>query len=662
MDNKELLEIFKQKRPHFKSKAVITGGMPYGNKLLHIGHIGGVFIPADIFARFMRDRIGKENVVFVSGTDCFGSPIAESYRILKEKGEFNGTLLDYVTENHNKQKAILDNYDISLNLYAGSAIDRAGEIHQELSNEIFTKLYNDGYLEKMSTLQFYDEKRKTFLNGRQVIGKCPIDGCTSEKAYADECSMGHQYMPHELINPVSTLSGETPVLKESENYYFKLPEFCEEIIKWADALDKTPMRKFAIKEIKEFLKKPEIYIKREYFDKVKALNLPKYELIEDNKASFTIVFDKLTDREKACDILSENEVRYRTGKTLVPFRLTSNLNWGVKVPEINGIKDLTFWVWPESLWAPISFTETYLESINSKLSYKDFWENDDCAIYQFIGEDNLSFYGPCEVGLWFALQGKNYSLENAKNGNLIMPSLIPVKHILYFGKKASSSSTIKPPMAHELLDYYTNEQLRAHFIGLNSANVSASFCPKVLNKEDKTSDADPVCKEGNLFTNVLNRIARTFFYTIEKYGSIIPQKPVSEDIIVECQKNCLDYEKLMYEQKFHMVSYLLDTLIRNINKNWVKQIKEIEENNNTEKLNQLLVDTAYYLKTALLLTHPITPTSTEDLKEYLRFNDKVFDWKYIYEDLDFFVSSDRKVKVIPPKFDFYKKHPSQFEE
>ena len=74
----------KDNRPYFPKRAVITGGMPYGNKQLHFGHVGGVFVFADTYARFLRDRIGKDNVIFVSGTDCYGSPIAESYRKLKE--------------------------------------------------------------------------------------------------------------------------------------------------------------------------------------------------------------------------------------------------------------------------------------------------------------------------------------------------------------------------------------------------------------------------------------------------------------------------------------------------------------------------------------------------------------------------------------------------
>ena len=120
------------------------------------------------------------------------------------------------------------------------------------------------------------------------------------------------------------------------------------------------------KEMNEFFKLPELYIKRDQLVKFNAVKhlLPEFEDItaNDKMPSITIVFKKLTDREKACDILAENGIRYRTGKTLTPFRLTGNLDWGVNCPEIEGVKNQTFYVWPESLWAPISFTKTYLKS------------------------------------------------------------------------------------------------------------------------------------------------------------------------------------------------------------------------------------------------------------------------------------------------------------
>ena len=199
-------------RPEFPKRAIITGGMPYGNKKLHFGHIGGVFVFADVYARFLRDRLGDENVIFVSGTDCYGSPIAESYRKLVAEQGFKGTIHDFVEENHKAQKKTLDDYMISLNIFGASGLGRTAEIHNKVSDWFIRTLYKNGHLHRISTKQFYDEKAGCFLNGRQVIGKCPVDGCQSEKAYADECDLGHQYMPENLINPKSTLTGDTPIM------------------------------------------------------------------------------------------------------------------------------------------------------------------------------------------------------------------------------------------------------------------------------------------------------------------------------------------------------------------------------------------------------------------------------------------------------------------
>ena len=115
--------------------------------------------------------------------------------------------------NHDKQAQTLDDYLISPSLFAASALGESGKIHTEYSAEFFEKLAESGALIRLSTKQFDDEKYQTFLNGRQVTGRCPIEGCKSEVGYADECSLGHQYFPEELIAPVSTLSGERPVLK-----------------------------------------------------------------------------------------------------------------------------------------------------------------------------------------------------------------------------------------------------------------------------------------------------------------------------------------------------------------------------------------------------------------------------------------------------------------
>lgn len=659
--NDEILGKMIENRPIFPKRVVVTSGMPYGNKTLHCGHVGGLFIHADTFARFMRDRIGRDNVVFVSGTDCYGTLIVESYKKLKETTPFDGTVEDFVRLNHTKQDKTLCDYEVGLDLFGASAFGDAKENHEKISRDIFLKLMKNGALTKMDTLQFFDRSANCFLNGRQVVGKCPFENCGSTKAYADECELGHQYMPRELIDPISVVSGEKPILKEISNWYFNLQDNSNLLLQWLDYVEKnTVTRPYITKEIREFIKAPEIYIKKEYENALKAIEgkLPKFTYESDAKSSLTIKFSTLKDREMACEILTNSNVRFRTGKTLVPFRLTGNVEWGVSVPNE---KDLTFWVWPESLWAPISFTKTFLEKSHRKMdNVKDWWCSKDSAIYQFIGEDNIYFYGPAQHAIWLNLQDGKPSVS-VPNGKLQISTIVSNKHLLFLNKKASSSSAVKPPMADELLKYYTAEQLRMHFLGLNLGNNSASFMPKAFNPDAKEDEVDIVLKEGNLLTNVYNKILRTLFYTWQKYfDGVVPFGEISRDVNVECVRTILKYEKLMMSTKFHMVTYELDTFIRSIHKKWLATADESD----MTKLSQSIVDCLHMSKVAMILLHPLVPKSTENLAKFLNLDMSVFSWDKIESPIYEFVKNKNcfKPNFLNPREDFFKKHPSQLRD
>nr|WP_205739291.1 class I tRNA ligase family protein [Halocella sp. SP3-1] len=654
-------------RPEFPKRAVITAGMPYGNKELHFGHIGGVFIHADFLARFLRDRIGKENVIFVSGTDCYGSPIVEDYRQSVSDGSFEGSIEDYVRSNHQSQKEALESYYIATNLFAASSIGRAGEIHQQYSYNFIKTLYENGHLKKITTSQFYDPEHEVFLNGRQVVGQCPIDGCQSEKAYADECSLGHQYMEKDLINPKSTLSGKKPEMRAVTNWYFKLEEFQELLREWVEGLKENPgARHFMIKSIEEFLEPPVIYVKNEYLEVLNKIEdkLPDFTLEDDeNKSSFELVFDKLEDREKACSILAENAVQFRNGKTLVPFRLTGNIEWGVDAPTLEGLDDLTVWVWPESLWAPISFTQNYLEKENKdKNKWKEWWCSKGAKVYQFIGEDNVYFYGPAEMAMFMG-QGDNPSVEPPE-GELQLPDLIANNHLLFLDKKASSSGKVKPPMAKDLLDYYTAEQLRAHFLSFGLGIKSVGFKPKPLNPKGG-SHGDPVLKEGNLLSNVFNHIVRSCFYTMQKFNDgKLPIGEVSQEVLNEAKEIIFEYEKAVYSYEFHQVMSLMDNYIRGINKYWSKKYKEYKDQDDKSILLQLFIDGFHMLRTATVLMHPVAPKGTEMILEYLNLDeaDDFWNWERIFEPVYAFMDNpeEHEFKFLERRVDFFEKHPSQY--
>jgi methionyl-tRNA synthetase len=668
-------------RPTFPKRAIVTAGMPYGNKGLHFGHIAGVFVPADIYARFLRDRLGRENVLFVSGTDCYGSPINEGYRKLVEAGEFSGSIADYVMRNHERQAKTMENYDISLDIYEGSAIGLAGEIHAEVTERFIRRLYENGWLEKRSTPQFYDTQAQTFLNGRQVIGRCPVQGCKSEKAYADECDLGHQFLPEDLIAPKSTLTGTVPELRPVTNWYLKLPELSSVVSEHIDNIADDPTtRAVTVNTVREFLVPPVIYVKQEFLEVYESVKdkLPAHRFtpVEKGKASFTLEFDDIDARDEAKGILSAAGIaKFRTGKALVPFRITGNIDWGVAAPQLEDEGPLTVWCWPESLWAPISFsTAALVKRGEPKESWRDWWCSDDAAVYQFIGQDNIYFYGVAQTALWAATQGEKVKPEGTGD-ELRQTTLVPNYHILYLGKKASSSGKVKPPMADELLEHYTVEQLRAHWAALGLDVKSASFSPKPFNPDADEKAPDPVLKEGALLTNIFNRIARSCFYTAQKHnGGFAPLAEPSDKAKAACEEAICTYEEHMYRFEIHSVMAQMDEFLRGINKWWSSASREALNGDDPEgDIIPVLADAFHYLRCAVVLMHPVVPRGTELIYSYLDITDHgsrnghagFFDWDHIFEPLSKWAEPEEKetgkftLKELPPHFDFFEKHESQ---
>lgn len=665
-------------RPSFPKRAIITGGMPYGNKNLHFGHIGGVFVPADFFARFLRDRIGAENVLFVSGTDCFGSPIMEGYRKLVENEGYQGSIVDYVRTNHDAQKAALDSYGISLDLFAGSGLEPAANIHQQFTHELIERLYERGYLHKMSTRQFYDVEAKQFLNGRQVLGRCPVKGCKSEKAYADECDLGHQFDPEELIAPISQLSGTTPELRPVDNWYFDLPSFKEELTKLMDSWDEDDqVRSVVTKTVRESLVTPVIYIQekfRESFDVIEA-ELPAHTLYEAERgqSSFAVEFSDWHERDCARGILDQAGIRFRTGKTLLPFRITGNIEWGVAAPNLEDTKGLTVWCWPESLWAPISFTQTALggapEGRYSSRDWRDWWCSDEAKVYQFIGQDNIYFYCVAQPALWEAL-----------DWNLTQDIPVANHHILFMNKKASSSGAIKPPMAAELLDHYTAEQLRCHWLSLGLDQKAVSFSPKaydtsVSHVDKKTGEeilvkddprvVDPALKESAFLTNIFNRLARSFMYGAQNAcEGHLPSASAHDEVKAAADQAILEFERLAHSFDAHGALSVAENYAREENKRWDSASRAAKGDDSAYA--QALADALVALRTTMLLMHPAVPDSCELICEHLGFDPTLFfSWDHAFDSIEELCRAEgtdpcsHKLIELPPRFDFFSKHPSQ---
>ena len=298
-------------------RKMITAALPYANGPVHIGHLAGVYIPADVYARFQRNT-GQE-VAFICGSDEHGIPI--TIRAKKE----GITPQDVVDKYHEIIKKSFADLGISFDEYSRTTSKK----HYEVSQEFFLNLYNKGKFEEEISEQFFDEQAGEFLADRYIVGTCPK--CSNENAYGDQCEKcGSTLSPTELINPKSMLSGNTPILKETKNWYLPLNEYENFLNEWI------------IKGHQDDWK-PNVY----------------------------------------------GQVKSWLNDGLKPRAMTRDLNWGVPVPLPNA-EGKVLYVWFDAPIGYISFTQEWAEK-NGK-NWKDFWQNEETDLIHFIGKDNIVFH------------------------------------------------------------------------------------------------------------------------------------------------------------------------------------------------------------------------------------------------------------------------------
>ena len=200
-------------------RTLVTTALPYANGPVHIGHLAGVYVPADIYTRFLRMR--GEDVVMIGGSDEHGVPIT-----IKAKAE-GVTPQDIVDRYHKIIKDSFEELGVSFDIYSRTTSD----IHSATASEFFRRLYDNGQFVEKSSMQLYDEKANQFLADRYVTGECPH--CHNERAYGDQCeACGSSLNATDLINPKSAITGNTPVLKETKHWYLPLDRWEKALSEW----------------------------------------------------------------------------------------------------------------------------------------------------------------------------------------------------------------------------------------------------------------------------------------------------------------------------------------------------------------------------------------------------------------------------------------------
>ena len=300
-------------------RTTVTSALPYANGPVHIGHLAGVYVPADIYVRYLR--LKGEEVLFVGGSDEHGVPVTQRAR--KE----GITPQDVVDRYHNIIKESFKEFGISFDVYSRTTSD----VHHKFASDFFRKLYDEGKLVEQSTMQFYDEKTGKFLTDRDVVGECPY---CHKQAYGNQCEegCGRALEPTELINPRSKETGETPVLRETKNWYLPLNEYQQWLKEWI------------LEGHKEW--RPNVY----------------------------------------------GQCKSWLDMDLQPRAMTRDLDWGIPVP-VEGADGKVLYVWFDAPIGYISNTKELCDNEPEKWgSWEKWWQDEDTRLLHFIGKDNIVFH------------------------------------------------------------------------------------------------------------------------------------------------------------------------------------------------------------------------------------------------------------------------------
>ena len=303
----------------------ITAALPYANGPLHLGHLAGVYIPSDIYARFLRSN--DKDVAFVCGSDEHGAAIT-----LRAKKE-GTTPQAIVDQYHAINKDVFKQLGVSFDIYHRTSSD----LHKKTASDYFKLLEARGEFTKNTTQQYYDEEYNQFLADRYITGDCPK--CKNPGAYGDQCEKcGSDLSPLDLINPVSTLSGNSPTLKETSHWYLPMDNHEDWVKDW----------------------------------------------IKNGKLNGVQVHEP-----KECRNQVIGQCMSWIDSGLRPRAMTRDLDWGVEVP-VDGGAGKVLYVWFDAPIGYISATKQWAEDTGK--NWEDYWKSADTKLVHFLAKDNIVFH------------------------------------------------------------------------------------------------------------------------------------------------------------------------------------------------------------------------------------------------------------------------------
>ena len=577
------------------SKVLVTGGMPYANGPLHVGHLAGALVPPDIYARFMKMLVGGENVLFVCGTDDHGST---SEVAAKKAGR---PVREFIDEIHDRQHETLKRYSIGVDVYSGTSSPDNFEDHKQICQDALRKLYAAGMLEKRTSQQWFDPGMSIFLADRYVVGTCPR--CGHARAYSEECdSCGANYLANELLNPVSTVSGQTPVLRDTDHWWLAMWKVLTPLKSWIATKEKS-WRKLvfteAMSQVAPCLVFPNSH-ENEY--KEQKAELPPHKSRYATGKRVVVQFDSVEDLEKGRQIL-KFPTEVMDGWAHRP--ITRDIAWGIPVPpEIDpAMVGKTFYVWPESLVAPLAFTRRALQAHGrSQDDYKDYWKDPNARVAQFIGSDNVFFYVVMQGAMWLGMQD-----------GLQMTDVYANCHLLINGEKMSKS-TGNYFTADELLDEhgFSPDQLRYYLSQLSLAKKQSNF------------ELEGLREKCDFLAGPMNAaFEKPISACLSKFDGCVPEGQLMGKTAEETRKMIETYLRLMGKADYADLLGLVENYARLINKLFTNY-KPHDDRFPEGERKDALYSSFFILKTLMIMLYPFAPETMDRVRQSLQLPETVF--------------------------------------
>jgi methionyl-tRNA synthetase len=590
-------------------RAVITAGMPYANKPLHLGHLAGVHVPADIYARWMRMLIGSKNVLFVCGSDDHGS-ISEIGAL-----EAGKSIREFIDGMHKEQRATLDRYGISLDTYSGTSRPDCFPIQKALSDTLIRKLYANGMLEKRASLQWFDPKSNRFLQDRFVRGKCPNPRCDNENAYSDECdSCGSRYEPSELINPRSAISDGIPLLRETLHWWLDMWKVSEVLRVWIEGKRRkwrTPVFSEVINTVLPSLRFDNIHEDR--YKEIKAA-LPRHKSKYALGKKILLQFENKDDLNRGRAELQRNDIPSELADGWAHRSITRDVAWGIPLPaDLDpDMAGKTLYVWPDSLIAPISFSKVALIEKGADPARSDeFWRDPEARIFQFLGQDNVYFYVLMQGALWLGSQDDPLRLPEA--GDFQFTDIFGSCHLMVGGDKMSTSLG-NFVTGDQLLDEkgYSPDQIRYYLALMSLPEKPANF------------DFDALEERNRFLAGPINSaFERPISACHSKFGGTVPQGVLSDKVVTETTRMVQRYLRSMERAEYATLLNDIENYARVINSLFT-QFKPHDDRYPEPGRRDALYSSFYVLKTLMIMLYPFVPQAMERLRDSLRLEPEVF--------------------------------------